>query len=139
RNQPKTSRPADWYVARRRAPGLPVGNERLLVGGTTRLGEPLWRPPAPKGFADDNGAWLDGLAHRLDSANAFAQSTVAERLDAAAGVENAPRPPPTHPTRPTPAPPASQPHPPTLRLLAPPFPPRGTLPPQVHAATPPDV
>jgi uncharacterized protein (DUF1800 family) len=37
------------------------------------LGEPLWRPPAPNGFADDNGAWLDGLASRLDIANQFAR------------------------------------------------------------------
>ena len=37
------------------------------------LGEPLWRPPAPKGFSDDNAAWIDGLAQRLDIANAFAQ------------------------------------------------------------------
>jgi uncharacterized protein (DUF1800 family) len=50
------------------------------------LGEPLWRPPAPKGFSDDNSAWLDGLAHRLDSANAFAQNTAA-RLDPNAVME----------------------------------------------------
>jgi uncharacterized protein (DUF1800 family) len=32
----------------------------------------LWRPPAPKGFSDDNAAWLDGLGQRLEIANAFA-------------------------------------------------------------------
>jgi len=37
------------------------------------LGEPLWRPPAPRGFSDDTAAWLDGLAQRLAIANAFAQ------------------------------------------------------------------
>jgi uncharacterized protein (DUF1800 family) len=37
------------------------------------LGEPLWRPPAPKGFSDDNAAWLDGLSHRLEIANSFAR------------------------------------------------------------------
>jgi uncharacterized protein (DUF1800 family) len=36
------------------------------------LGLPLWRPPAPKGFSDDNAAWMDGLAQRLDLANTFA-------------------------------------------------------------------
>jgi uncharacterized protein (DUF1800 family) len=87
--QAKIKRPAEWYVAMRRATGLPVGDGRLLVSVPTRLGEPLWRPPAPKGFADDNGAWLDGLAHRLDSANAFAQSAAAERLDPAAVMETA--------------------------------------------------
>jgi uncharacterized protein (DUF1800 family) len=72
----------------RRAAGLPAGDGRLLVQGTSRLGEPLWRPPAPKGFPDHNDAWLDGLAHRLDSANAFAQNT-AERLDPAGVMETA--------------------------------------------------
>jgi uncharacterized protein (DUF1800 family) len=53
-----------------------------------RLGEPLWRPPAPKGFSDENGAWIDGLAHRLDTANAFAQNpNNAERLDPKAMLE----------------------------------------------------
>ena len=37
------------------------------------LGEPLWRPPAPKGFSDDSAAWLDGLAQRLDIANQLAR------------------------------------------------------------------
>ena len=37
------------------------------------LGEPLWRPPAPKGFSDESGPWLDGLAQRLDIANQFAR------------------------------------------------------------------
>src|SRR5204862_224581 len=63
----KIKRPGEWYVAMRRAAGLPAGDGRLLVQGTSRLGEPLWRPPAPKGFSDDNGAWLDGLAHRRDA------------------------------------------------------------------------
>jgi uncharacterized protein (DUF1800 family) len=37
------------------------------------LGEPLWRPPAPKGFADESAPWLDGLAQRLDIANQLAR------------------------------------------------------------------
>ena len=84
----KIKRPSEWHVAMRRAAGLPAGDGRLLVQGTNRLGEPLWRPPAPKGFSDDNAAWLDGLAHRLDAANAFAQNTVA-RLDANLVMETA--------------------------------------------------
>ena len=28
--------------------------------------------PAPKGFSDDNAAWLDGMGQRLEIANAFA-------------------------------------------------------------------
>ncbi|MGC2221548.1 MAG: hypothetical protein WA624_03855, partial [Methylocella sp.] len=33
------------------------------------LGEPLRRSAAPKGFPDENAAWIDGLAQRLDVAN----------------------------------------------------------------------
>ena len=84
----KIKRPGEWYVAMRRAAGLPAGDGRLLVQGTSRLGEPLWRPPAPRGFSDDNGAWLDGLAHRLDAANAFAQNANA-RIEPAAVLETA--------------------------------------------------
>jgi uncharacterized protein (DUF1800 family) len=119
--QAKIKRPAEWTVAIRRATGLPVGNERLLLAGPTRLGEPLWRPPAPKGFADDNGAWLDGLAHRLDSANAFAQSTAAERLDAAAVVETALGPLATSATRQAVARAESKPQALTFVLMAPEF------------------
>jgi uncharacterized protein (DUF1800 family) len=46
---------------------------RRIVNAQAMLGEPLWRPPAPNGFADDNAAWLDGLAQRLDIANQFAR------------------------------------------------------------------
>ena len=59
-----------------------------MVPALNLLGEPLWRPPAPKGFGDENGDWIDGLAHRLDIANAFAQN-YGERLDPAAMLETA--------------------------------------------------
>jgi uncharacterized protein (DUF1800 family) len=117
----KIKRPAEWYVGMRRATGLPVGDVRLLLVGTTRLGEPLWRPPAPKGFADDDGAWLDGLAHRLDSANAFAQSTAAERLDPAAVMETALGPLATSATRQAVARAESKPQALTFVLMAPEF------------------
>jgi len=85
----KIKRPSEWLVATRRAVGIGSGDAaRPMVVQTNRLGEPLWRPPAPRGFADDNGAWLDGLAHRLDTANAFAQNN-ADRFDPAAVVETA--------------------------------------------------
>jgi uncharacterized protein (DUF1800 family) len=68
----KIKRPGEWIIAGHRALGLP-GNAARMAGTQALLGEPLWRPPAPKGFPDDNAAWLDGLALRLDSANAFTQ------------------------------------------------------------------
>jgi uncharacterized protein (DUF1800 family) len=86
--QAKIKRPGEWSMAVMRAAGL-AGEVRQLAGAATRLGEPLWRPPAPRGFADDNGAWLDGLGHRLENANAFAQQRAVERLDPAAMLEAA--------------------------------------------------
>ena len=70
--QAKIKRPGEWIVAALRATGE-AGDIRRIVQAQAMLGEPLWRPPAPKGFSDDNAAWLDGLAQRLDMANAFAR------------------------------------------------------------------
>ena len=69
--QAKIKRPNDWIVAVLRATGESGEIPRILQAGNL-LGEPLWRPPAPKGFSDDNAAWLDGLGQRLEIANAFA-------------------------------------------------------------------
>jgi uncharacterized protein (DUF1800 family) len=85
--QAKIKRPGEWIVATLRATGLQgdIGrNMRSQLG----LAEPLWRPPAPKGFSDDNAAWLPGLAQRLENANAFSQR-VAERLDPEAVADTA--------------------------------------------------
>jgi uncharacterized protein (DUF1800 family) len=83
--QTKVKRPAEWIVAALRATGQ-RGDIQRIVGGLNLLGEPLWRPPAPKGFPDANATWLDGLAQRLDIANAFAQR-LAEQLDPQAIAE----------------------------------------------------
>jgi uncharacterized protein (DUF1800 family) len=69
--QAKIKRPGEWIMAALRATGESVDIVRLLQAQAS-LGEPLWRPPAPKGFSDENAAWLDGLGQRLDVANAFA-------------------------------------------------------------------
>jgi uncharacterized protein (DUF1800 family) len=83
--QAKIKRPGEWIVAARRAAGVQGQIERI-TGLQGLLGEPLWRPPAPKGFADDNATWLDGLALRLQSANQFAQRVGAD-LDPQALIE----------------------------------------------------
>jgi uncharacterized protein (DUF1800 family) len=70
--QAKIKRPGEWIMAMLRATGI-SGDVVRIIGGQNLLGEPLWRPPAPKGFSDDNAAWLDGLGQRLDIANTFAQ------------------------------------------------------------------
>ena len=85
--QAKIKRPGEWIVAALRATVL-RGDIARIIGGMGLLGEPLWRPPAPKGFSDDNAAWLDGLAQRLDIANVFAQR-VADGLDPQAVAETA--------------------------------------------------
>ena len=69
--QTKIKRPNEWIVAALRATGEPGDIPRIIQAGNL-LGEPLWRPPAPKGFSDENAAWLDGLGQRLEIANAFA-------------------------------------------------------------------
>ena len=85
--QAKIKRPGEWIVAALRATAI-SGDIQRIVGGMALLGEPLWRPPAPKGFSDDNAAWLDGLAQRLDIANTFAQR-VGDRLDAVSVADTA--------------------------------------------------
>ncbi len=68
----KLKAPAQWVAAVLRLTGaqavVPIG---LVMNAQTTLGEPLWRPPAPNGFSDTEAAWIDGVPHRLDIANAF--------------------------------------------------------------------
>jgi uncharacterized protein (DUF1800 family) len=85
--QAKIKRPGEWIVAARRATGTQGQIERM-TGLQALLGESLWRPPAPKGFPDDNATWLDGLALRLEGANAFAQN-VGANLDPQAVLDTA--------------------------------------------------
>ena len=70
--QAKIKRPGEWIVAALRATEEP-GDIVRIIRAQALLGEPLWRPPAPKGFSDDNAAWLDGLGQRLEIANSFAR------------------------------------------------------------------
>ncbi|HEY7664860.1 MAG TPA: DUF1800 family protein [Xanthobacteraceae bacterium] len=77
--QAKLRRPSEWVVAMVRASGG-RGDPERFARGQALLGEPMWRPPSPKGFADDEGAWIDTMGQRLDIANNFAER-VAGRLD----------------------------------------------------------
>jgi uncharacterized protein (DUF1800 family) len=65
----KLKLPGEWIVASMRTSGLALQDVRKVIGAQNILGEPLWRPPAPKGYSDDSTAWLDGMAERLDIAN----------------------------------------------------------------------
>jgi uncharacterized protein (DUF1800 family) len=83
----KLKRPSEWIMSVRRATGL-RGDPGRVVRSQAQLGEPLWRPPAPKGFSDEAASWVDGLAHRLDIANAYAQR-VEDRVDPKTMLETA--------------------------------------------------
>ncbi len=88
--QMKLKRPSEWMMTCFRAAGFNGVDARRTAPALTRLGEPLWRPPAPKGFPDEEEAWVDGIAHRLDTANAIAQNPAnQERLDPKAMLETA--------------------------------------------------
>ncbi len=73
----KLKRPSEWMVSALRATGVTPPDVRPLIQAQNVLGEPLWRPPAPKGFDDGNAAWMDGLAQRLDIANQMARRVAA--------------------------------------------------------------
>jgi uncharacterized protein (DUF1800 family) len=68
----KLKRPSEWLISIWRALGA-VPEPRRALEAQAYLGERLWRPPAPKGYADDQAAWIDGLAQRLDVANRIAE------------------------------------------------------------------
>ena len=117
--QAKIKRPAEWLAAALRATAQSADIGRI-VGALNLLGEPLWRPPAPKGYSDDNAAWIDGLAQRLDIANAFAQR-IGDKLDPAAVAEASIGPLASAETRLAVARAESKPQALTLLLLAPEF------------------
>jgi uncharacterized protein (DUF1800 family) len=86
--QTKLKRPSEWRVAYSRAAGFNGADATQVAPSLNRLGEPLWRPPAPKGFGDGVDDWLDGLGHRLETANAIAHNN-AEKLDPKAMLDTA--------------------------------------------------
>ena len=69
----KLKPPAEWIVSVLRltdgGPLVPIGQ---VMGAQAQLGAALWRPPAPNGYSDREAAWIDGVPHRLDLANQFA-------------------------------------------------------------------
>ncbi len=68
----KFKSPWDWSISAMRAIGLTVADNRA-VGMMHELGQPLWQPGSPAGWADSLGAWAapDALLRRVG---------VAERL-----------------------------------------------------------
>ena len=115
----KLKRPSEWMTAYLRAARF-TGDIRAMNGTMNRLGEPLWRPPSPRGFPDEKGNWLDGLSHRLDIANNFSQRN-ADRLDATAMLDTALGPLASEETRRAVARAETKPQALTLLLMAPEF------------------
>src|SRR5947207_11410416 len=76
----KLKRPGEWVVGMVRATGLTQADPARYTDGQVLLGEPLWRPPSPKGFPDDEASWIDGMGRRRDVANHFAER-IAGRTD----------------------------------------------------------
>jgi len=84
----KLKRPGEWIVASMRATGMQIEDVRRVIQTLNMLGEPLWQPPAPKGFPDENAAWNDGLAQRLDIANQVARR-LGDKIDPEVVAETA--------------------------------------------------
>jgi len=83
----KLKRPSEWVVGMVRATGLTQIDAKRFTDGQTLLGEPLWRPPSPKGFPDDEASWIDGMGRRLDIANVVAER-IADRADPRVIIED---------------------------------------------------
>jgi uncharacterized protein (DUF1800 family) len=116
----KLKPPGTWFVASLRAIGITPPDIRPVIQAQNLLGEPLWRPPAPKGFADDSAAWMDGISERIDVANRLA-SRVAALVDPEAAVDTALGPLASAETRQTITRAASRPQALALLLMAPEF------------------
>ncbi len=85
----KLKKPSEWIVAALRSNASAMPDVRRLIQMQNLLGEPLWRPPAPKGFSDDSAAWIDGLSERLDIANQIARLAPGSALEPDAMVDAA--------------------------------------------------
>jgi len=116
----KLKRPSEWLIACWRAIGAPPVRARRILDSHAYLGERFWRPSAPKGFADEQSAWTDGLAQRLDIANRIGE-IVQVRVEPDALLENSLGPLASEDTRRTVARAESRQQAITLILMAPEF------------------
>jgi uncharacterized protein (DUF1800 family) len=83
--QAKFKSPWEWVVSSQRALNvrdLP-GKNRQVVPMFNQLGQPIWRPGSPAGYADTTENWAGGAAlmRRVEIAGRFAQRS-ANRVDA---------------------------------------------------------
>ena len=73
----KIRSPIEYLVALLRATGERP-KPQAIAGTLNALGQPLWNPSGPNGFADTVDAWAssEGLATRIDLANLIAAATL---------------------------------------------------------------
>jgi uncharacterized protein (DUF1800 family) len=78
----KIRSPYEYLVAAGRLLGQIPDDPSRYLGGLNLLGQPLWSPSGPNGFADTNAAWAapEGMKLRLDIASQVA-SRVADSVD----------------------------------------------------------
>jgi uncharacterized protein (DUF1800 family) len=78
----KLKPPAEWIAGVIRLAGaqaeIPIGR---IMNAQVALGAPLWRPPAPNGYSDNEAAWIDGIPRRIDIATEFASRAHADPLE----------------------------------------------------------
>lgn len=79
--------PFEWVVASLRATGVGGGRPGQSVRLLTQLGQPLWRPGSPAGYADVADSWAapDALFRRIEMAQQIAQRVGDFDARAAAG------------------------------------------------------
>lgn len=73
----KFKSPSDWAISGLRALGLSELPAQQAVNLMTQLGQPVWRPGSPAGFADVASAWAapDALLRRVEVAQHLAALT----------------------------------------------------------------
>lgn len=78
----KIRMPYEYLVASGRMMGRIPEDPQRYLGGLNVLGQPLWTPAGPNGFADTNAAWAapEGLKLRLDIASQIS-SRIADTVD----------------------------------------------------------
>lgn len=83
--QAKFKSPWDWVLSSLRALNIRdlPGKDRQAVGMFAQLGQPIWRPGSPAGYADTTENWAGGAAlmRRVEIANRLADRS-ANRVDA---------------------------------------------------------
>ncbi|MDB5618421.1 DUF1800 family protein [Tardiphaga sp.] len=79
----KLRSPYEYLIAAGRILARIPEDPGRYIGSLNTLGQPLWTPPGPNGFADSNAAWAapEGLKLRLDIA-AQISSRIADSMDA---------------------------------------------------------